>query len=201
MQSRETAWWGSTRTPNPCFFQELPEHRRRRLVERPSTRQAQHRPARGPCIRDLRGVAARRRTGGGKFLLAEGRRQRAVFGSFRAPRLALVRSVVMIGQVADQGGDRLLDMNELCGRKRAARGIGGRKLQPLQRDLVVIRGERAFLEQSLGLIEHLVRIAGEHPLIEAFGRRKRGPVAKHHVKEFQPVHVSAEHHQAQGERG
>ena len=185
---------GEQARPQPVLLEKLREHRRRRFVERPPARQAEHGSAGGPGRRG-NGGDGDRGARGGQLLLGKGRRHRpAIAGGIGT------RSIVMIGKVADKGRDRLLDMGKLRRGESAAGRIGGSELETFQRDLVIIRGKRTLLEQQFGLVEHLVGIAGEHSLIEAFWRRQSGSVAEHHVEKLEPVHVPAQHHQAEGER-
>ena len=47
----------------------------------------------------------------------------------------------------------------------------------------------------------LLRVVGEHALVEVLDRRQRRAVAEQHVEEFEPIDVAPEHDEADGERG
>jgi hypothetical protein len=50
------------------------------------------------------------------------------------------------------------------------------------------------------LLERLVRIAGEHALVEVLGRAQRRPVAEQHVEELEALDMAAEHDEAERQR-
>ena len=81
---------------------------------------------------------------------------------------------------------------------RSASACARRKA--LDHDVVVVLDERAVLDHALGLLDGLGRIAGEHALIEAFGRRQRRRIAEQHAQELEPLDVTAEHDQHHRQR-
>ena len=50
------------------------------------------------------------------------------------------------------------------------------------------------------MLERLVRIAGEHALVEVLGRAQRRPVAEQHVEELEALDMAAEHDEADRQR-
>lgn len=46
-----------------------------------------------------------------------------------------------------------------------------------------------------------VGVAGQHALVDVLDGRERRAVAEQNIEEFQAVDVTAEHHEANGERG
>ena len=106
----------------------------------------------------------------------------------------------MVGQVGHQGSDAVPDLVEPLAVQDPAQRVVGRQPQPLDGDLVVIGCQRAFLEQQLGLPQRLVRVVGQHALVEILDRREGGTVAEQDVEEFQPVDMAPEHDEAQRQR-
>src|SRR3954447_19940782 len=76
--------------------------------------------------------------------------------------------------------------------QNSASCVGLSKLKAPHRDLVVISRESPLLEELLGLLGGLSWVASEHPLIEDLGGRQRWPIAEHHVKELEALHVPPE---------
>ncbi len=87
-----------------------------------------------------------------------------------------------------------------AGGEDAARRVPGRQFERLQHHVLVIRGERAMLEDQLGMAQHLLGIAREDALVEVLHGCQRGPVAEQHVEELEMVGMAPEHHEAGGER-
>ena len=74
------------------------------------------------------------------------------------------------------------------------------ELQPLERYLIVIRGERPFLEVSLRLFLRLIRIVRQDALVEALRGCQRRPVAEQHVEKLELLDMTAQDDQAKRER-
>ena len=108
--------------------------------------------------------------------------------------------VLLVVQFVDQLADGSFDLFDAWRRRATPVDVVLRKLQALERDLVVIGRERLLLQKFLGLIERLGRVSRQHALIENFRRRQSGPVAEHHVEELQTLDVPAEHHEAYRQR-
>jgi hypothetical protein len=65
----------------------------------------------------------------------------------------------------------------------ALRVVGG-QLQAFKRDLVIVRGQRAVLEQQLDMVLGLIGVARQDALVEALDRRHRRAVAQQHGEEL-----------------
>ena len=198
MPARETASCGTTRAPSPCLPSSCASIAdaasssgpRPAMQRTGASRPPQRRAALVRAVAGVRRRLLRQRP----FGLRRRHRRR------RPPLPGAGSASSWSASSADQLLDRVLDPLELLRREHAALRVVGGELQALERHLVVVGGERALLQQQLGVVLHLVRVAGEHALVEALDRRQRRPVAQQHVEELQPLHVPAQHHQAEGQR-
>ena len=93
--------------------------------------------------------------------------------------------VDMLFQIADDGEYGPRDFADTLGADRAASLVAGGELQRRQHNTVVIVDERPVREQLLRLVESLVRVVGEHALVEAVDFRQSRPVAQQDVKELE----------------
>ena len=110
-------------------------------------------------------------------------------------------AIFVVVQILDQALDAQLDPFEMVSGQNTSFGVDDSEPQALQRHVVVVGRQRHLLQQDLGMVMHLVRIARQHPLIEAFHRCQRRAVAQQHVEKLQPRHMPPKHHQAERQRG
>src|SRR5215212_4014940 len=107
--------------------------------------------------------------------------------------ISLLRlDVGLIGEVAHELAHGAANLGLANPVQNSASCVGLSKLKAPHRDLVVISGESPLLEELLGLFGCLSWIASEHPLIEDLGGRQRWPIAEHHVKKLEALHVPPE---------
>ena len=107
--------------------------------------------------------------------------------------ISLLRlEVGLIGEVAHELAHRAANLGLANRVKNAASCVGLSKLKAPHRDLVVVSRESPLLEELLGLLGGLSWITSEHSLIEDLGGRQRWPIAEHHVKELEALHVTPE---------
>ena len=110
--------------------------------------------------------------------------------------------IVLMGlQILDQRSDRPRHPFQLLGRQHLAGCVGIGQRHRRDRDLVIISRERLILQQRFGLLQHLVRVPGQHPLVKALNRGQRRPIPQQHIKKLQPLHMPPEHDHAERQRG
>ena len=142
------------------------------------------------------------------------RRRHAVRRWRRGQRASIQRRIDLAGALPGAGGHHILiavqafhqeihrvpDTVELLALEHAALRVIGGELQALERHLVIIGRERTVLQKQLRMILGLVRVARQDALVKALHRRQGGPVAQHHVEEFQLLGVAAQHDEAERQR-
>jgi hypothetical protein len=118
-----------------------------------------------------------------------------------ALRIRLRNGILVLRELVDHVPDRVLDMRQPVRFERPSIGVRLCERQALQGDLVVIGAQRVVLQEVLGLLDCLGRVARQHALVEVLRDGQRRPVSQHDVQESEPIHVTPEHHQTDRERG
>ena len=109
------------------------------------------------------------------------------------------RRIDVIGEVVDQAEDGLLDLHPAHMLQHPAIDVQLSQRQAAYGDLVVIFRQRLALEIELGLMGGLVRVVGEHALIEILLQRQGRLVAQDDGEKLQPLDMPAEDHEAEGQ--
>ena len=109
-------------------------------------------------------------------------------------------AVFVFVKILDQTLDAQIDPFEMVRGQSASFGVDDGEPQAFQRHVIVIRRQRQLLQQDLGMVMHLVWVARQHSLIEAFHRCERRTIAQQHVEKLQPRHMPPKHHEAERQR-
>ena len=96
----------------------------------------------------------------------------------------------MAAKIIDDFGHGVTDSLRSLFIKKTALRISLRQAQPFEQNVVIKGSKRLFSQKCSSLLCRLDRIAGEHSLIDQFGRLQWGLIAEHDVEKFQLIHMT-----------